>query len=156
MDLQEYVRQRKDVYNLLLEFIEDESEEGNFRKFFENIQNTFSIFNEEENTDELKSLLHLIVKIANNHHRIISFDKKIEQILTYFSSNIRQIFSNIEIYRFFKSNKRILLFLFQNEIITINDEIIDLIVNDTRQRHFFYPEIRSHLSENDIIYLKFS
>ena len=151
MNLQEYIRQKKELYNSLLSFIEDENADGEtyFRTLNENIQTNLNIFREDQNNEELKSILHLVVMISNNHHRTTIFDQKIEQILLYFRTNISQIFSNTEAYHFFKNNRRILLFLIQNEMITVNNEILDLILNDTPQRHFFYPEIRSQLSENN-------
>ena len=84
-------------------------------------------------------LLHLLLKLSKNHFRQPTFFSKIEQILTFFTEDIKQTFTNSELFDFFKLNKRILLFLFTNNIITIDQSIVDFIVSkaNLKRRLFF-------------------
>lgn len=86
---------------------------------YENTLQSFSIIfpGIRENKHKLKCTLHIIAKMANNHYRSEDFWPKIEKILLFFKENIKQSFSNEEIFTIFKSNKRIILFLLNNNIL---------------------------------------
>ena len=146
IELQEYIRQKKKLYNSLLDFLENQDEiECNIHYLFENYN---FIDNDKEIKHELKILLFLILRISDNHRRTPLFDQKINQIIIFFEKAIKQTFSNSEIFSIFKDNKRVLLFLFQNEIIIIDDSILNYLLKNKTVCHFFYPEIESHHTEN--------
>lgn len=63
-----------------------------------------------------KEKFHLILEIANNHKRLPSFYKKIEQITISIQEEIKQTFANFEIFQFFQINKIVLLILLKNDI----------------------------------------
>ena len=148
MELQKCIKAWRNVYKCLISFVENE-EDIDFGIKFEIFDKDFNFFEESGNHEDLKSLLHLILKIANNHHRTPQFNNKIEKILLYFFTKIKQTLSNSEIFQLFKNNKKILLFLFRNKIITVNKEISDFILVKFTYRHFFYPEIKNFISENE-------
>ena len=72
---------------------------------------------------------------------------KIGPILLYFQKEIAEIFTNFELFNIFIKNKAVILFLFDNKMITVDETINDLILNTvepngTKFCYFFYPEIK--------------
>ena len=65
----------------------------------------------------LNLFLHMISKIASDHHRLPNFINKIEKILKYLKDDITRYFSNSSIFNIFSESKRILLFLLEEKII---------------------------------------
>lgn len=95
-----------------------------------------------EDREKLKKVLQLITKIANNHHRDENLFKNIFNIIQNYTETIKESFSNYEIFDIFKSNKLILLFLFSNKTIFVDDKINEIIIskiekNGNRYCHFF-------------------
>ena len=98
------------------------------------------------------SLLHLISKIGNNYHSFANFFSKIERILLFFKEDIPKYFSNSEIFNIFKSNKKILLFLIEQQIIVIDEYIAKKIINtdkfiNAKYPQYFQPEIQPFINE---------
>ena len=147
MDLEKYINYKKEIYQHFLNFIEDEEEE-NFTNCYEDIKK-IEVFQGDKIRDEMISMLHLILRISNNYHRTPNFDKKIEQILLIIFNDIKNTLSNFEIFEIFKSNKRILLFLIHNKIITIDQIVLNFILDHDSYCHFFYPEIKSQMNEEE-------
>ena len=123
----------------------------------ENFQN-FQFFLNEQRIGEIKSelrlMLQLIIKIANEHYRYPDFFNKIEQILLKFKKQIKKNFINKEIFNIFKSNKRILLFLINKKIIIIDQYIVDTLTESKYQHasyhSYFAPEINSFIDQISI------
>ena len=154
MEIKEYVEKKQKIQNGLLKIINDSDDNE------ENFDNFFKIITDQkicENRYELKATLSLLVKISNNHYRLPTFFQKIEKILFYFKNSIEQHLTNTEIFHIFSSNKRILLFIIEEKMLSIDDTIIDFMEKDNNQTCFyieyFYPEIKDFLNEefkNDI------
>ena len=133
----------------LLNYLENETNTE------ENFQILKSIFEDSKIYDdkhEFQLLLHLIVKIANNHYRGPDFHSKIEKILQIFKDCLKKNYSNTEIFNIFKSNKRILLFLIEEQIIIFDEYIVKKIVKnnkyiDANYPQFFQPEIKPFVNE---------
>ena len=144
MEIQQYIDRKKVIQSKILEFIDDES---NAEEDYQNFINSINNIEIEKNSDELQSILYLISKISNNHHRSSNFFSKIEKILLFLQNFIQINLSNSQIFSIFKSSKRILLFLINEKIITVNSSIIDEMKNDRFKKRnycqFFYPEIES-------------
>lgn len=145
MEITEYINQMKEFYDFLLSFLENEDDIDEYD--FENLINFIERQKFKENHEEPKNLLHLISIISKNHHRHHCFINRIEKILLYLKEDIKQTFSNSEIFEFFKNDKRILLFLFKNEIITPNDFILNYILETKERRLYFYEEIKSFIDQ---------
>ena len=146
-DLQEYIQQKKEFYDILIDFLQNEDEDNinNADELYDLLQNTIL----KEDIEDTKTVLRVILKISNNHRRNPNFDKKIEQILSLFIDQLKQNFSNSEIFELFKSNKRILLFLIKKEIIKVDKPIVNHMLSKVTYCEFFYPEIKNFLNEND-------
>ena len=147
-DIKEYFKKMEEIQIKLIEFIDGGSNNEN------EFKDLISLFDEQkikENKHNLKTLFHLLVKITDNHHRSANFFDKIEQILSFFQDEIKQNFSNFDIFNIFKSNKRILLFLFERQIITPDNSISNIITNAKYKKlkypEFFFPEFKSFFSE---------
>ena len=145
MEITEYINQMKEFYDFLLSFLENEDDIDEYD--FENLINFFERQKFKENREELKNLLNLISIISKNHHRHHYFINRIEKILLYFKEDIKQTFSNSEIFEFFKNDKRILLFLFKNEILMPNDFILNYILETKERRLYFYDEIKIFINQ---------
>ena len=72
---------------------------------------------------KIKLVLYILSNIANNHHCGPHFFSKIEKILNLIKEDMANYFSNLELFKIFRNNKHLLLFLSESKIITI-DEII--------------------------------
>lgn len=141
----------REVQNIVLEFIENESStENEFKKLII----LFQDIKIKENKRKLMSLLYLIAKISDNHHRMLHFFDKIEKIIKYFSKELTMYFSNYELFTMFKNNKRLLLFLFESKIITMDEQIFKRITSDKYAKlkypQYFLPEIKPFMDDNYI------
>ena len=137
MNIENYIRQMKEIQNAILECVDDESFNEENNKKLNNLLEEQSI---KDKPNELKSILYILSKIANNHNRATNFFSKIERILKIFKEEMKEYFTNPEIFNIFKGNKRILLYLIKENIIIINKSVI----NKLRQKnyiYYFYPEI---------------
>ncbi|KAK8880721.1 hypothetical protein M9Y10_003408 [Tritrichomonas musculus] len=145
MNAQNYLGKMQSIQNILLQYIEDSE------KSEENYQNLIQLLDDHkirEDKHSLKSLLYLISKISDNHYRGKDFFSKIEQILRKFKDDIVKYFTSLEIFNIFKSNRRVLLFLIEQQIIKIDEQIAKKIKSNN-YCHFFYPEIKTFLSEDE-------
>ena len=80
MEYQAYLNEKKELYNILLQFLECQTAED----YSEHYQNLICIFRNQkigQNKEETALVLHLLVQISNNHCRIPDFINKIQQII---------------------------------------------------------------------------
>ncbi|KAK8865390.1 hypothetical protein M9Y10_010935, partial [Tritrichomonas musculus] len=136
----EYIQKMKMLQDNLLQILDTNNDN------YENFQDIIHKSKILENKYEFKSFLHLIFKISNHHHRTVDFFIKIEKIFQLFKYDITKFFSNSEIFQLFKSNKRVLLILFDSKIIEMNEYISKIITNqyiDLQYPQYFLPEIQS-------------
>lgn len=125
MEIKSYLEKRKEIQSSIHDFIV-----SNECDTEEKYQNLIQIFNDQgilnNNNKEIKTILRIIAKIANNHYRAPNFFARIEKIMLFFKDTIKHTFSNSEIIDIFKSNKRILLFFIEGNMISydqFNDKI---------------------------------
>lgn len=146
----EYLNEKKEFYDDLLEFIEDDSDSEN-----NSLYNQLNYFKKKENQQEAILFFRLLAQLSNDHHRQPNFFKKIEQILQFFSTYIKQTFSNFTQFKIFKKSKLIILFLIEHDIMIVDKKIVKLMIDrslktNTKYHHFFYPEIKQYLESQDI------
>lgn len=103
---------------------------------------------------EIKSVLYLLIKNANNLLHYPNFYEKIDRILKIFSDDIKKHFSNSEIFNICKSNRRILLFLIEQNIMILDDFVVKTITKGkyymTKYDRYFAPEIKKYIEKNPI------
>ena len=132
-----YLDMMKDIQEKILAFLEDEC---NCEENFQNLEKIINDTKIRDNQNYFLSLLHLILQIGNNHYRNTNFFDKIERILQNYIIDIKKYFSNYQIFNIFKSNKRILLFLIEQQIIKFDESIAKKITTTDKYIKFCYPQ----------------
>ena len=143
MNIDKYIEEMKRIQEGIINYLDYET---NIEERYQNIL---------ENRYKLKSLLYLLLKISNNHYRDHDFFSKIERLFIFFKDEMKQYFSNSELFHIFKSNKRILLFLFEEKIMLMDEHIIKKIIQPRNSKYdqndyleYFTPEIKPFLNYN--------
>ncbi|KAK8880690.1 hypothetical protein M9Y10_003375 [Tritrichomonas musculus] len=149
--IRKYIEEKKKSYNSLIEFLDNSEENDNDLQILEDALTTDE---KEGNREEMYLFLETINSISTNHRRNPNFINKIVKILKKFEDRIKQSFSNIEIFNIFKNNKYILYFLIKNGLITFSEQVYQMILyqtesNGIRTCHFFYPECKQFMSEEE-------
>ena len=139
-EIKEVINQKLDIYQHLIDFIDKEDANDTDFQLLIKYLNLQKI---RESKEELSQFLYMISKISKNNRRLSEFDEKIQKIIFNFSIEIKQVFTNAEIFNFFQSNKPFLLYLIKSGIITVTEEISNILY--TQNPHFFYPEIKPFL-----------
>ena len=132
--------------------------EDNIEENFESMTKIFKDQKINNDRNKLKMLLRLIAGIIDNHYRVNNFFTKVERILLVFKKDIKNFYTNWEIFNIFKSNKRILLFFFQQKIITFDEYIIKTMYSNKYMLEnyllYFLPEIRNLKKEKWFLNLR--
>lgn len=151
MNVPEFLTKLKVFQNQLIKFIENKENTD------ENYQSILNILFDQQIINDIyvfKLTLHLIVNISNNRHRNLNFFDKIDQILRFLKNKISERMSNSEIFTIFKSSKRLLLFLIEEEIIKVDEYIVkNMTLNDFVDKNYpeyFAPEIKPFITEQFI------
>lgn len=150
------VNQRmNDLYQSLLAYIDGNNDDAQFEALIQTI-NEMRIFQE---SSKIHEFLSLICSVSFFHYRSASFFEKFEKILSHFKNEIQQHFSSNSLFEIFKNNRRILLFLIEINLITINSELARKMVafdepsashpNSTNYVKFFQPELEPFLSADE-------
>ncbi|KAK8871824.1 hypothetical protein M9Y10_007569 [Tritrichomonas musculus] len=151
MSFTESINKKKKIEESLLEFLEEES---NAEENYENFVQVIKDQKIQEDKYELKSLIQMISEIGNNHQRIFNFIEKMERLLILLKTDLNKYFTNSEKYEFFKGNKRLLLFLIEEKIVTIDETIFSSLTSEDnkvmRYIEYFGPEIKEILTEDFI------
>lgn len=150
MSIEEYLNKKKNVQRVLLEYIEESDAEENYEIFIQVLEDQQIL----EDIHELRELLCLIIAVGNHHHRNKNFFSKIERILQHLKNKIIQYFTNTEIFSLFQKNKRLLLFLIEEKIMTVSEYFVAQITDDcfvqNKYVEYFAPEIKSFVTKEFI------
>lgn len=178
MQIQEYLSQEKKIYNSILTILQSKEDDND--DLYQILYHDIDAQNIANDKDEFTELLHILASISINCKRTPRLTFSICTILQHYIDQIKQLFSNFELFNFFKHDKLILLSLFDNKIITVDENISNFIIEksgvnqqlkqaevkdeeeeenyeedfDEKQNSylhyekFFYPEIKSFLSED--------
>ena len=120
-EIEKYLEKIKEIQNKVLNYVENtEADENNFKEIIK-ICDDYKI---QEDKNDFKLFLYLLNNISNNHHRNSDFFDKFFKILKKYQDYIQNNFTNDEIFIIFQKNKRILLFLFEEKIISITKNMI--------------------------------
>ena len=147
VEIKQYVDNKKELQEKILKFVLDEEDANDeFNNLIEYIEKQIKV---EENPEELKLLLNLISRISNNHYRHKTFISKIFKILSSLEQNIKKLIPNHRVFNIFKTNKLVLLFLFQKKIIIPDENIINYIISQTKFNYdvYFYEEIKPYINK---------
>ena len=141
MDAQNYLSKMKDIYYNIISFIEKETDE-NF-----NNSEIILFLDSNDKKSLLKEILKIILHIGNNHHRTPNFFSQIETVILSLKEEILQNFTKIELFKIFKTNKRILLILIESNMIEVDKTIAQKIIKQKSNQFYFYQELKSFLDE---------
>ncbi|KAK8889715.1 hypothetical protein M9Y10_034468 [Tritrichomonas musculus] len=125
MNVQKYLDEMKNFQITLLKYLDHDNDQQSYLNLVTFVKDQMN----RKCPEEIKETFQLIVNIANNYHRQPGFFDKIDQLLLNIKDEIKQTFSNFDIFTIFKSNKRILLFLLKETILEIDQQIFD-VIND--------------------------
>lgn len=150
--MQEYRQKLIDIREKILDYIRDEN---NYEDRITEINDFLDQNITKTNRSELNDFLHLIHQLSNKHQRSPDFFSKIERMIIHFKNDIKQTFSNTEIFRTFENNKRLLLFLIKENIIVVDKYIAEVMTKDKYKKlnypSYFYPELKPFLTDESII-----
>ena len=152
METQEYLNEMKMVQNSLLAFLENSGELSD--NYDEDLTTLLDSDNIRHHQHKIKSILYLLSKVSNAHHRSCNLINKIEQIIEKLRHRIKHYFKAHEIFNIFKGNKRILVFLFEKNIITIDQEMAKFLTSDdytiANYTEYFFTELKPFLPQSTI------
>lgn len=150
--IQEYIDQQKSIQKGILDFINHDVGE---KVYYLNLLKVLDDPSIHKSQSELSTTLRLLLDLANNHHRMPNFFKKIEQILILFKDYVKQNFSNFELFNICKKNKEILLILLENKMLEFDQSIIDKITEtkylQLRYPYYFSPECQNFNIDSKIL-----
>ena len=151
MNIEDYIDKMKEIQIRLLSFIDDENDQ---EENFENLEEAIKNIQFENNPHKLKSFLYLISKIANNHYRCPNFINKIEKVILIVKDLIKKNFDSITIFNIFRECKLIILFLYEENIMTIDDSVIEemnsLKLINYKYKYYLINEIDNKAEIKDI------
>ena len=142
-----YLEDKKKLYEIIYEYLDDSDENDEYEYQLDYFHDVTEILNEQENKREaIEQFLQIVKSISENHHRTSSFVNKIENILEHYCDQMKQTFTNTELFHIFESNKLLVHFLLKKEIITISKTIYEEMMskfesNGNRNCYFFYSEL---------------
>ena len=147
MEIQQYFSKKKELYNLLISFIEGKELSNDF-------ENTILFLNEQDihtEKEELEHFLGLVSSIYNNHHRKEDILSKIQKIILYLVDDIKLLLTCNDLFNIFINDKAIILLLLENKIIS-SDQIYNFYINTNNKLFisFFYPEIKYYADKEKI------
>lgn len=152
MDINKYIEDKKQLQSAILAYLDQES--SNDQENYEKILNLVREQNLSKEKDELSAFFQLISQISANHHRSANFHAKIDKIISIFENEIKENFLNLELFYIFKRNKRVLLYLIQNNLIFMDQNVANVLskpkFKKLRYIHFFYPELKKYLNNEKL------
>ena len=118
------------------------------------IINLVHILTEDEiiqNKTKMQEFLYLLLALSKQFNHSINFFYNIEKVLIELKNNIQKNFTSFELFHIFKSDKRILLFLIQQKLVVIDDEIITVMIKSYNYKYYFFPEIKLFLNVRNFL-----
>ena len=125
MSISDYLDKMKSIQKNILDFFEVQE---NSEEYFQNLNAKIQDLKIHDDSHRLRMFLHILINISNNHNRQHNFWEKMERLLLLFKKEMLEKFSNNELFNIFDSNKRLLLYLIEEKIITINEYIAQKII----------------------------
>lgn len=147
MELKDYITRMKMLYSALLEYIDsDDDSPESFQEFAAFLKgNDFG-----GNADELRTILNLISKVSKHHRGGQNQTAKLKKVIAHFLPVIKQTLSNLDLFRIFRGSRLLLLFLFDEQAVRVDEEVAYLVSQKVGMHglNFFYPEVKRFLTKN--------
>ena len=142
-----FLTKMANLQNSFLDYINNDFTDENFLLLLKSQIDSSAIVNCR---NELKMFLHFLSQISKYYHETTFFFEKIGKILLFLKPNIEKTFSKFEIYNIFKGQKKIILFLHENNILTIDWSITNLMINSTNKKEYlkyFFLEVKDFIDD---------
>lgn len=140
----QYLDKIKNFQEILIQYLE---KEGVSEEDFQKLNSYIDENKIKQDRYDLKQILHLLMHVSNNHRRNADFFNKIERVISIFKDNIAEFYTTEDLFNVFKNNKRMLLFLYKEEIIPPESSMVSIITNfkfkEWYYPHYFLPEFKS-------------
>ncbi|KAK8835619.1 hypothetical protein M9Y10_042332 [Tritrichomonas musculus] len=149
----EYIEKKKKNQESIVSFID--SDKGIMHKDNIIFQNLIQQLNDEQirrDQQEMLSFLYIISSISKHHHRNAFFFSKIEYLLREYKKEICHFFTSEKLFRIFGSNKRILLFLIEENFLKLDQSISDTMIKKYEKfnyKEFFFSELKKFLANEE-------
>ena len=147
MSERDIIEKFKNIQKEFLDFLENEEDPD---VNFQNLNQLLKDIKIRDCQHEFRLFLHMLVSICNNYHRGPNFFSKINQILQILKDDIKK-YENTRIFSLFKSNKRLLLFLIEEKIMTVDEYFVKQIIQEKylkkKYPQYFWPEIKPFMNE---------
>lgn len=143
MTIPQFVDKMKTIEKLFASYIscDDKIEEN-----YQNIKNFLDEHKILDNESDFQLFLRFLNMFSNHHHRTPNYFDKIEKIIQLIEEPMKTKISNFEIFQIFKRNKRILLYLIKQQILTVDKSIASIMMRKVYSAEkyppYFYPEIK--------------
>ena len=152
MSVQQYREKLIDIRENIIDYIRnEESSEIETQQIIQYLDDQKL----KEKRYELNDFLRFIVQLVNTHQRTFDFFTKIEKILNHYKDDIKQTFTNNEIFNIFERNKHLLLYLIKEGILTIDNRIANIFTKDRYKKFdypsYFWPEIKPFITDDAFI-----
>ena len=143
MEIESFITTMKTIYASLIDFIESDDSESEYITLIKT-------FNEQkivENTEIVRLLFQLILKISNDHNRGPDFFDKLEKIFRYLIKDKSLSISNF-VPDYTSYNKRVLFFLLEKELIKPDESFLkDYLCDEYQSLFYLYPKMKKFLGE---------
>lgn len=146
MEVEVFIKKMKDIYSVLMDFIESDDDSGDE---FDTIINFFEKQIILENKEEVRLIFQLISKISDNYHRTSNFFDKLEKIFQYLIKDTLSPISDF-IPDYTKYNKKILFHLLDKRLIKPDESFLQtyfLSKPDEKNYYYLYPKVKEFLEE---------
>lgn len=139
MTIKCFIENQTKIQAKLLQFLDTDDD---IEEKYSNLFNFIKDHGITKDNHNLRLFLYLIGKIAKNHYRSQNFNYKLAKVFQNIRKEIKQFFSNFEIFSFFKNNKLIIQILVDNNTIQIDQQIQCVMLKDkyikSKYPEYFY------------------
>lgn len=135
------------IQKQLLKFIDNEGNtEENFQKLIKNLEDS-KVW---DNRCDFRLFIRFLAKINCHYHRSPTFISKIKQIILFYKDDLIKNYTNEQLYSIFRKSKLFVLFLFENDIIKMNENISRQ-MDELNQLHYFASEVTSFIKDEPMV-----
>lgn len=144
MSIDEYILTKKKIEDEIIHIL-DQSERNEYLNFTK-LRYCLNDQKILENENEFRLFIHLIISVANEYHHFPNFYDSILNIFEMVRDFFQKYLTNKEIYDISKSNKRLLLYFLENQIIKIDPIIAHQMIKGTKTMiNYFFNELQTFI-----------
>ena len=144
MNIEEYISQKKKVEDAIIRLLEQSERNENLD--LTEMSNYINDQEIQEDGNELRQFIHLIVSISKSFHRFSNFYDVIIQIFEMVKDLFPKYLTNKETYDILKSDKRLILYFIENKILHVDSVIAHQMMRKPNiMANYFYNELKNYI-----------